>query len=324
MTAYVIRRILIGLLILVLVTMLVFLLVRLLPGDPVMRYMAAFVGTSTGQQNIMTPEQHDEMMKKLGLDRPIPVQYWDWISHVVRGDLGTSLVIQTPINKLISDVLPRTAYIGSLMFIVGTVGGILVGIYCALRRGSWLDNTLTTIANIGMTIPVFWLGILLIYLFAYKLNWFPMYGWVAPWDNFWKSCTYVILPVASVALGGIAGMARLTRSCMLEVMGTDYVRTAWSKGLRERVIVFRHQLKNAMIPVVTALGGTLGMILGGSVFIETVFSIPGMGRLMTQAIFDYDYQIVQASALIFGAIIIFSNLVVDLAWGWLDPRIRYS
>ena len=119
-------------------------------------------------------------------------------------------------------------------------------------------------------------------------------------------------------------MARLTRSCMLEVMGTDYVRTAWSKGLRERVIVVRHQLKNAMIPVVTALGGTLGMILGGSVFIETVFSIPGMGRLMTTAIFEYDYQVVQASTLIFGGIVIFSNLIVDIAWGWLDPRIRFG
>jgi len=322
MTAYIIRRVIIGLIILLLVTMLVFLLVRLLPGDPLMRYMANFTGT--GQQNIMSPEQHEALLKQYGLDRPIPVQYWDWITKVLRGDLGESLGVQQPISKLIADVLPRTAYIGFLMFIVGTFGGIFVGIYCALRRGSWLDNTLTTIANIGMTIPVFWLGILLIYVFAYKLGWFPMYGWVAPWDDFWKSCTYVVLPVASVALGGIAGMARLTRSCMLEVMRTDYVRTAWAKGLRERVIVIRHQLKNAMIPVVTALGGTLGMILGGSVFIETVFSIPGMGRLMTTAIFDYDYQVVQASALIFGGIVIFSNLIVDIAWGWLDPRIRFA
>lgn len=322
MTAYIIRRIIIGLLILILVTMLVFLLVRLLPGDPLMRYMANFTGT--GQQNIMTPEQHDALLKQLGLDKPIPVQYWEWISKIFRGDLGKSLGLQQPISRLIADVLPRTAYIGSLMFLIGTFGGIFFGIYCALRRGSWLDNTITTIANIGMTVPVFWLGILLIYIFSFKLGWFPMFGWVAPWDDFWKSCTYVVLPVASVALGGIAGMARLTRSCMLEVMRTDYVRTAWAKGLRERVIVIRHQIKNAMIPVVTALGGTLGMILGGSVFIETVFSIPGMGRLMVTAIFEYDYQIVQASALIFGGIVIFSNLIVDIAWGWLDPRIRYG
>jgi len=322
MTAYIIRRIFMGILTLILVTMLVFLLVRLLPGDPLMRYMANFSGT--GQQNIMTPEQHEALLKQFGLDKAIYIQYWDWITDILRGDLGESLGVQQPISKLIADVLPRTAYIGVLMFAVGTFGGILAGIYCALRRGSWLDNTITTIANIGMTVPVFWLGILLIYVFAYKLGWFPMYGWVAPWKDFWKSCSYVVLPVASVALGGIAGMARLTRSCMLEVMRTDYVRTAWAKGLRERVIVIRHQLKNAMIPVVTALGGTLAMILGGSVFIETVFSIPGMGRLMTQAIFDYDYQVVQASALIFGGIVIFSNLMVDIIWGWLDPRIRLA
>ncbi len=322
MTAYIIRRIFMGILTLILVTMLVFLLVRLLPGDPLMRYMANFSGT--GQQNIMTPEQHEALLKQFGLDKAIYIQYWDWITDILRGDLGESLGVQQPISKLIADVLPRTAYIGILMFAVGTFGGILAGIYCALRRGTWLDNTITTIANIGLTVPVFWLGILLIYVFAYKLDWFPMYGWVAPWDNFWKSCRYVVLPVASVALGGIAGMARLTRSCMLEVIGADYVRTAWAKGLRERVIVVRHQLKNAMIPVVTSLGGTLAIILGGSVFIETVFSIPGMGRLMTQAIFDYDYQVVQASALIFGGIVIFSNLVVDIAWGWLDPRIRYE
>jgi peptide/nickel transport system permease protein len=173
-------------------------------------------------------------------------------------------------------------------------------------------------------VPTFWLGIMLLYIFGYRLHWLPLFGWVNPFKDFWGSCAHLILPVASIALGGIAGMARLVRSCMLEVMGTDYVRTAWAKGLRERVIVIRHQIKNAMIPVVTVLGGTLGMILGGSVFIETVFSIPGMGRLMTQAIFAYDYQIVQAAALIFGAIVIFSNLIVDIAWGWLDPRIRYS
>jgi peptide/nickel transport system permease protein len=322
MTTYIIRRILIGLLILLLVTMLVFLLVRLLPGDPLMVYMGNFTGS--GQQNLMTAEQHDALMHKFGLDRPIYAQYWDWLSKVFHGDLGTSIGVGLPITKLIGDVLPRTVYIGLLVFIFGTMGGIVVGIYCALRRGSWLDNTLTTLSNIGMTVPVFWLAILLIYFFSYRLDWFPMYGWVNPWDNFWESCRYVVLPVLSVVLGGVAGMARLVRSCMLEVMRTDYVRTAWSKGLKERTIIVRHQLKNAMIPVVTALGGTLGGILGGSVFIETVFSIPGMGLLMTTAIFDYDYQVVQASALIFGAIVIFSNLAVDIAWGWLDPRIRFS
>jgi peptide/nickel transport system permease protein len=322
MTTYVIRRVLIGILILILVTMMIFLLIRLLPGDPLMIYMAN-LGTS-GQQNIMSQEQHQALLHQYGLDRPLPVQYWDWLTHVLHGDLGKSIGVGQPISKLLADAIPRTAYIGTILFIIGTGGGILVGIYCALRRGSWMDNTLTTISNIGMTVPVFWLGILLIYIFGYKLNWFPLWGWVNPFQDFWDSCRHLIMPISAVALGGIAGMARLVRSCMLEVMRADYVRTAWAKGLRERIIVVRHQIKNAMIPVVTALGGTLAGILGGSVFIETVFSIPGMGRLMTTAIFDQDYQLVQACAMIFSGIVIFSNIVVDIAWGWLDPRIRYA
>jgi peptide/nickel transport system permease protein len=322
MTTYIIRRIIIGVLILLLVTMMVFLLVRLLPGDPLMVYMGNF--RMGGQINTMGPEEHAFLLHKYGLDRPIYVQYFDWFGQVMRGHLGTSIGVGQDIGKLIAEVLPRTAYIGLITRLIGTFGGIFVGIYCALRRGSWMDNTLTTISNIGMTVPTFWLGIMLIYIFGYRLGWLPLFGWVNPFEDFWGSCAHLIMPVASVALGGIAGMARLVRSCMLEVMRADYVRTAWAKGLRERVIVVRHQLKNAMIPVVTALGGTLGAILGGSVFIETVFSIPGMGRLSVQAIFGYDYQIVQATALIFGAIVIFSNLIVDIAWGWLDPRIRFA
>jgi len=322
MTAYIIRRCFIGIIILLLVTMIVFLFVRLLPGDPLMIFLGNLRGST--QISSMTMEEHDRLMHEYGLDRSLPVQYWDWLTDVLRGKLGKSIGIGQDVGMLIANVIPRTAYIGAILFVITTFGGIFVGIYCALRRGSWMDNTLTTIANIGMTVPTFWFGILLLYLFGYKLGWLPLFGWVNPFEDFWDSTRHIILPVASLALGGIAGMARLVRSCMLEVMRTDYVRTAWAKGLRERVIVTRHQIKNAMIPVVTALGGTLGGILGGSVFIETVFSIPGMGRLMTTAIFDYDYQIVQAAALIFGGIVIFSNLIVDIAWGWLDPRIRYG
>jgi peptide/nickel transport system permease protein len=322
MTTYIIRRLIIGVIILLLVTMMVFLFVRLLPGDPLMVFMGNLRGS--GQINTMGPEEHDRLMHEYGLDKPIYEQYIKWLGDVFQGHLGKSVGIGQDVGTLIAERLPRTAYIGLILFVITTFGGIFAGIYCALRRGSWIDNTITTIANIGMTVPTFWFGILLIYLFGYKLGWLPLFGWVNPFEDFWGNIRHIILPVASVALGGIAGMARLVRSCMLEVMRADYVRTAWAKGLRERVIVIRHQIKNAMIPVVTVLGGTVGAILGGSVFIETVFSIPGMGRLMTTAIFDYDYQIVQATALIFGGIVIFSNLIVDIAWGWLDPRIRYG
>jgi peptide/nickel transport system permease protein len=322
LTAYIIRRVIIGVIILLIVTMLVFLLVRLLPGDPLMVYMGQFnVG---GTATRIGPEEYEYLKHLYGLDRPLPVQYIDWLGEIFQGNLGKSVTIGADIGELIAERMPRTAYIGLITFVIGAVGGVIVGIICALRRGSWMDNTLTTLANIGMTVPTFWLGILLIYLFAYKLGWLPAFGWTSPFDDFWLSTKKLIMPIASVTLGSIAGMARLMRSCMLEVMRTDYVRTAWAKGLRERVIVVRHQIKNAVIPVVTALGGALGIILGGSVFIETVFAIPGMGRLMVTAIFDYDYQVVQASTLLFGAIIIFSNLIVDIIWGWLDPRIRLA
>jgi peptide/nickel transport system permease protein len=288
MTAYVIRRVIIGLIILLIVTMLVFLLVRLLPGDPLMVYMGQFsVGTGT---NRIGPEEYQALKHKYGLDRPIPVQYIDWLGKIFRGNLGKSVTVGEDIGTLIAERLPRTAYIGSITFIIGVVGGIFVGIVCALRRGSWMDNTLTTLSNIGMTVPVFWLGILLMYLFSYKLGWLPTHGWTSPWDDFGKSTRQLIMPILAMSVGSVAGLARLVRSCMLEVMRADYVRTAWAKGLQERVVVVRHQIKNAMIPVVTALGGAIGGILGGSVFIETVFAIPGMGRLMTSAIFDYDYR----------------------------------
>jgi peptide/nickel transport system permease protein len=322
MTTYIVRRILIGFLILLLVTMLVFLLVRLLPGDPLMVYLGNF--NPTGSSSSLGEEQYQLLRHQYGLDQPFPVQYWNWLTEIAKGHLGKSIGVGQDIGTLIKDALPRTAYIGFITFVIGVVGGIFVGIICAIRRGSWMDNTLTTISNIGMTIPTFWLGILLMYIFSVKLGWLPTHGWVAPWDNFWDSCRHLVMPILAVAVGSIAGMARLVRSCMLEVMRTDYVRTAWAKGLGERVIIVRHQIKNAMIPVITALGGALAGILGGSVFIETVFAIPGMGRLTTTAIFDYDYQVVQANVLIFGFIIIFSNLIVDIAWGWLDPRIRLA
>jgi peptide/nickel transport system permease protein len=228
MTAYIIRRLIVGLIILLLVTMMVFLLVRLLPGDPLMVFMGNF--SMSGTINTMGPEEHERLMHLYGLDKPIYVQYFDWLGEVLRGNLGKSIGVGQDIGTLIAERLPRTAYIGLILFVISTFGGILVGIYCALRRGSWMDNTLTTIANIGMTVPTFWFGILLIYLFGYKLGWLPIYGWVNPFEDFWDSCAHLVMPVASVALGGIAGMARLTRSCMLEVMRTDYVRTAWAKG----------------------------------------------------------------------------------------------
>jgi peptide/nickel transport system permease protein len=321
MTAYIIRRIFIGIIVLLIVTMLVFLVVRLLPGDP----LVIFLGQSfTQQQQRITEAEYQNLLHQWGLDRPIYVQYLDWLNKILHGDLGNSIKVNVPISTLIAERMPRTIYIGFVTLAFSSIGGILAGIVCALRRGTWLDNTITTLANIGMVIPVFWLAVLLMWLFSYKLHWLPTSGWVNPFEDFWGHVKHMIMPFSAMAVGSIAGLARIVRSCMLEVLGADYIRTAWAKGLTERLIVVRHQMKNAMIPVVTMLGGSLAMILGGSVFIETVYAIPGIGLLSTRAIFDQDYQVIQATIMLFGFVIIFSNLLVDILWAWMDPRIKYA
>jgi peptide/nickel transport system permease protein len=291
---------------------------RLLPGDPLMVFL------SQGDMQSMTKEDLDKLRHQFGLDKPLYMQYYDWMKGVVHGDLGTSLLLRQKVTPIIIERIPITAHLGSMAFVIGTVFGILFGVLCALRRGTWIDAVVTLLANLGITVPAFWVGILLIYFLSLQLRLLPVSGYTSPFDDFWLSTRQVIMPVFCLAIGPIAGLARQTRSCMLEVIQQDYIRTAWSKGLRERIIVMRHQIKNALIPVVTILGMQVGVVFGGSVLIETVFNIPGIGRLITNAVFEQDYQIVQAGVLIIASVVILSNLVVDIAYGWLDPRIRYT
>jgi peptide/nickel transport system permease protein len=318
MGAYIIRRLFQGLIVLILVTLLVFLLMRLLPGDPLMVYL------SSGEIQNMTLEDIRAIRHQLGLDSPLFVQYYDWLKGIFHGDLGTSFILHEKVAPLIKDAIPITAYIGSIAFVIGTFLGILFGAIAALRRGTWIDTVVTVLGNLGITVPAFWVGILLIYLLALQLSWLPVSGYTSPFKDLWLSIRQIIMPVFCLAIGPIAGLARQTRSCMLEVVQQDYIRTAWSKGLREQIIVVRHQIKNALIPVITILGMQVGVVFGGSVLIETVFNIPGVGRLMTNAIFEQDFQIVQAGVLIMAVVVILSNLIVDIAYGWLDPRIRYT
>jgi peptide/nickel transport system permease protein len=203
--------------------------------------------------------------------------------------------------------------------------GLTFGTICALRRGKWIDTVLTVIANIGITIPSFFVGIILIYIFTYKLGWLrPPLGYVSPFTNFGTNVQQIILPVFVLSIFLTASLTRQTRSCMLEVIQQDYIRTAWAKGLMEKLIIIRHTLKNGLIPVVTTMGMHVSLIFGGTVIIETVFNIPGMGRLMRDAVFGYDYQVAQAGVLIIATIIVIANILVDISYGWFDPRIRYS
>jgi len=318
MTAYIIRRLMLGVIILLLVTMLVFLAMRLLPGDPLIIFI------SQSQVEIYSPEQLAELHHEYGLDRSLPMQYISWIGNILRGDMGKSINLGQDVGYLISNKLPITIYFGVMSFIVSAFFGIIFGIICALRRGKWIDSVVTVLANIGITLPAFWVGILLMYLFSLMLHWLPTSGYVAPTESLGQSLRAAIMPVICLSLFSVASLTRQTRSAMLEVVSQDYIRTAWSKGLRERVIIYRHTIKNAMIPVITILGLQVGLVFGGSVLIETVFNIPGMGRLMAESLFSHDYQIVQAGTLVIAVVVVLSNLIVDISYGWFDPRIRYG
>ncbi len=320
MTAFIIRRLLLGILVLFLVTVLVFLVMRLLPGDP----LTLFISQSQMSSGQLTPEQMDKLRHEFGLDKTLALQYVDWIGGVLRGDLGKSIFYDTQVSTLVAERMPITIYLGALAFIFSSVLGVIFGVVCATRRGTWIDSVVTVLANVGITVPSFWFGILLIYIFCVQLHWLPTSGFVSPFTDLGESIRKSIMPVFCLSLFSIASLTRQTRASVLEIVRQDYIRTAWAKGLRERVIVFRHTIKNALIPVVTILGVQVGLIFGGSVLIETVFNIAGMGRLLTQAVFQHDYLVVQAGVLIVAAVVVLSNLIVDISYGWFDPRIRYG
>jgi peptide/nickel transport system permease protein len=296
----------------------VFIGMRLLPGDPL------FMLFNPNQLQNMTQEELDKIRHDAGLDRSLVVQYFDWMGGVFRGDLGDSILTEEPVSKDLAKRIPITAYLGVLAFIISIVIGIPAGIISAIRRGTWLDTVVTTLANLGITVPIFWLGIILMWAFAVKLSWLPTSGFTSPFEDFWLSTKKLIMPVFCMSIFAIAGNARQARSSMLEVLRQDYIRTAWSKGLRERAVLIRHALKNSLIPIITLVGMGIAAIFGGSVLIEQVFNIPGMGRLAVDSLFQHDYPYVQGITLVMTSIVVFSNLLIDLTYGWLDPRIRYN
>ena len=318
MTTYIIRRLLHAALVVVIVSLLVFLLIRLLPGDPILMYVAS------GDLQSFTKEQVDHIKHELGLDRPLLVQYVDWLINALRGDLGKSLLHKYDVLSEIKRRLPITLYLGLLSFVIGCIVGPILGIISAVRRGKWIDNFVTVLANIGITAPPFWIGIILIYVLGLYLGLLPIYGYTSPLENLWRNLQQSIMPVLVLATFPIASTARQTRSSVLEVLRQDYVRTAWSKGLSEKAIIVRHVLKNALMPVVTLQGILLRNIIGGSVIVETVFFIPGMGKLIVDSMLSQDYMVVQGTILIFSIATVIANLVVDIAYGWLDPRIQYE
>jgi peptide/nickel transport system permease protein len=311
---FILRRLIQTVVVLLLVTILSFLLLHLIPGDPVL----AMLGIEA------KPAQIEQLRHELALDQPLFLQYTHWLGGVLHGDMGRSIYFSETVSQLMKERLPITAYLAAIALVLSIILGIWAGVICAIRRGGVIDSLITVLANIGIAVPTFWLGILGIWVLSLKLNWLPVAGFTWPTENLSKSILQSILPLVCLSVPGIAVLARQTRSSMLEVIHQDYIRTAIAKGLRERAVVMHHALKNALIPIITLTGMQVRLLVGGAVLTETVFSIPGMGRLLVRAAFDKDYMIVQSGVFIVGVAVCLTNLLVDISYGWVDPRIRFK
>lgn len=314
MIAFTVRRLLQTVVVLLLVTVIAFSLLQVVPGDPAL----TMLGESA------TPEQVENLRRELGLDQPLPVQYLRWFGNMLKGDLGRSLALHESVSSLIASRLPVTLYFGVVALLVSVAVSLPLGIVSAVRRGTWVDSLVSFVANVSMAVPVFWFGILGIYLFSLKLGWLPVQGYTSPFDDFWLSTKHMVMPVAALALVPLASLARQTRSSMLEVVRQDFIRTARSKGLPERSVVSGHALKNALVPIITLLGIQLRNLVGGAVLVETVFNVPGMGRLIVSSVFAKDMPVVQGSVMVVALVVVLGNLVVDLCYGLVDPRIHYE
>jgi peptide/nickel transport system permease protein len=310
--AIILRRLLLAVPVLLLVSILVFSLLHMLPGDP-----AAVI---LGQE--ATPEAVAALREELGLNKPILVQYLVWLGGVLHGDLGNSLVDHTPVSQLILQRLPATLELTIGTFLVAILIAVPAGILSATRPGSVVDYSSTVFALGGMSIPHFWLGMMFIVLFAVKLGWLPASGYVPFTEDPGANLAAMIMPMVATGLRESAVLMRMLRSSLLEVMHADYIRTAYAKGLRERAVIWRHALKNALVPVVTTSGLIVAGLLGGLVITESIFSIPGFGKLIIDSIFNRDYVTVQGAILVSALLVVLVNLCVDILYVLIDPRIK--
>jgi peptide/nickel transport system permease protein len=306
MLQYVVKRLLSTIPVLFGISLLLFFMLRMLPGDPAQ--------VLAGQ--MATPEEIENIRHQLGLDRPIHVQYAFFLSRLALFDLGRSARTQNPVTEEIWARLPNTILLAVVAIALACLFGIPAGIISAVRPYTWTDYVVTFSALFGISMPVFWLGLMLVVVFSVMLNWLPAGG-----TGSWK---HVILPSLTLAALMVAFIARMTRASMIEVLSQDYTTTARSKGLKEQVVIIKHALKNALIPIITVVGLQFGLLLGGAVLTETVFAWPGLGRLIVDSILARDYPVIQGTILVFGLLYILVNLIVDLVYAYVDPRIRYE
>ncbi len=316
MGAYLIRRLLLAVPTVLGVVTAVFLLIRLVPGDVVTQLIGLEANLPRGRA--------EELRKLFGIDRPLHVQFADYMSNVTRGDLGTSLRTGRAVGPELARRFPVTLQLAFMGLVVAIAIGIPVGILAALRRGRVADYLATAFVLLGLSVPSFWLAVLLILLFALRLGWLPPTGYLSPGESLSGNLLHMILPALSLGLILAAASTRIVRSSLLEVLGRHYIRTARAKGLWESAVVLRHALRNALIPVVTVIGLQFGTLLGGTVIIEQIFSLPGIGRFALEGINLRDYPVIQGAVLAIALSFTLVNLFVDLCYGFLDPRIRYE
>jgi peptide/nickel transport system permease protein len=297
-----------------LVTLITFGLMRLIPGD----VSAALGGISS------TPEQREQIRHNLGLDQPYHVQLVRWYADLVRGDLGRSIFLGKDVTEATLERLPVSLSLSAYALVITLLLGLVSGIVAALRQNTWVDQAAMVFAMIGISLPNFWLGLMMIVLFSVHLGWLPTGGYVPFEQDFVGWLRTTTMPAISLALLQVGLLARITRSTMLEVLRQDYVRTARAKGLPNYLVVWKHALANALIPIVTVVGIIVSLLISGAVVTETVFSIPGVGQLLTSAILNRDYPMIQGGLLFVTLVLVGINIVVDIAYAWLDPRVRYD
>lgn len=305
MQRYVLRRLALAIPNLILISLIVFVIMRVLPGDPVRTMLA---GTPT------SGDQIEQIRQSMGLNDPLYLQYAHFVGDALQGDLGRSLITKRSVTGEIVDQFPSTLILTLAGLAVAILVGVLFGIIAAIKKGSWIDAAGMGVALIGVSMPSFWLGLLLLFLFSFKLGWFPAVG-----AGGWK---HLVLPAIVLGVGEAAIIARLVRASMVEVLRQEYVAVARAKGLRESIVVTRHALRNALIPLVTTLGLEFGFLLGGAVVLESVFARPGLGRLTVEAILARDFPVVQGAVLFVATLYIIVNILIDVSYAWLDPRIR--
>ena len=319
MRKYLTQRLLIAVPTLLGVTLLIFIAMRVLPGDP----LSAISGEGGGTY-VLSKEQLQAARVSLGLDRPYIVQYLDWLKDILRGDLGKSFWRGEPIRELIFRRGPITGQIALMAIILSWVIGLPVGLMGAVWRNSWTDYVFRFVVVLFMAIPSFWVGLMIVLSLILAFTWRPPLTIVYLWDDPIRNLQMTAGPALVLGIALAAMMARITRSSVLEVLGEDYVRTARAKGLRERIVVWRHALVNAMLPILTVSGTAFGALLGGSVAVERAFGVPGLGLALVFAIAERDWMLIQNLILLYGVIFVLINLAVDISYGWFDPRIRYQ